>query len=467
MRTRLFLLAAALIAFGASLGSGFHFDDYAIFSDPVLTSPSGWIGVWAPRQTRPLTYFTYWLNYQVGGGDPLGYHLLNLALHLGVVLLLFECLRRLVPETTAALAAAIFAVHPIQAEAVDYVWGRAIVLATLLCLAALYEWIEGNEWAAVAWFAAALLAKEEVAAFPLALAVLPRAKGRVWGAAFWSMVGLSAAAGLRVIWAISVTPGVQAGISPWNYLLAQGTVILRYLRLVVVPYGFTVDPDIHVVAAAWVLVGAIVWAAWRYSRWALAGLILLIPSSTIFPAADLAADRRMYFAMVCFAVVVAQASRPALGRPGGLPYWGLAIVVVFAGLGFMRTQVWMTERALWTEAVERAPDKIRPKIQLARVLPAAQALELLGKAEALDPKDPAVAAETGKTLLAEGQADAALSEFGRALALDPHNALYVNNRGVALAALGQTDAARADFERALQIDPHLEQARQNLLKLGP
>ena len=179
MRTRLFLLAAALIAFGASLGSGFHFDDYAIFSDPVLTSPSGWIGVWALRQTRPLTYFTYWLNYQVGGGDPLGYHLLNLALHLGVVLLLFECLRRLVPETTAALAAAIFAVHPIQAEAVDYVWGRAIVLATLLCLAALYEWIEGNEWAAVAWFAAALLAKEEVAAFPLALAVLPGAKGRV------------------------------------------------------------------------------------------------------------------------------------------------------------------------------------------------------------------------------------------------------------------------------------------------
>ena len=332
MRTRLFLLAAALIAFGASLGSGFHFDDYAIFSDPVLTSPSGWIGVWALRQTRPLTYFTYWLNYQVGGGDPLGYHLLNLALHLGVVLLLFECLRRLVPETTAALAAAIFAVHPIQAEAVDYVWGRAIVLATLLCLAALYEWIEGNEWAAVAWFAAALLAKEEVAAFPLALAVLPGAKGRVWSAAFWSMVGLSAAAGLRVIWAISVTPGVQAGLSPWNYLLAQGTVILRYLRLVVVPYGFTVDPDIHVVAAAWVLVGAIVWAAWRYSRWALAGLILLIPSSTIFPAADLAADRRMYFAMVCFAVVVAQTSRSALGRPGGLPYWGLAIIVDICGV---------------------------------------------------------------------------------------------------------------------------------------
>ena len=196
MRTRLLLLAAALIAFGASLGSGFHFDDYAIFSDPVLTSPSGWIGVWALRQTRPLTYFTFWLNYQVGGGDPLGYHLLNLALHLGVVLLLFECLRRLVPETAAALAAAIFAVHPIQAEAVDYVWGRAIVLATLLCLAALYEWIEGNEWAAVAWFAAALLAKEEVAAFPLGAGSAAEGQGAGCGARpSGRMVGLSAAAG--------------------------------------------------------------------------------------------------------------------------------------------------------------------------------------------------------------------------------------------------------------------------------
>ena len=52
MRERLLLLAAASIAFGASLGSGFHFDDYAIFSDPVLTSPWGWLQIWGWRQTR-------------------------------------------------------------------------------------------------------------------------------------------------------------------------------------------------------------------------------------------------------------------------------------------------------------------------------------------------------------------------------------------------------------------------------
>src|ERR1017187_3911807 len=130
MRARLLLLAAALAAFGASLGSGFHLDDYAIFSDPVLTSPWGWLQVWGWRQTRPLTYVTFWLNYHVGqalspanpvagGQDPIGYHALNLLLHLGAVLLAYECLRRLLPERAALVAAALFAVHPLQAEAVD------------------------------------------------------------------------------------------------------------------------------------------------------------------------------------------------------------------------------------------------------------------------------------------------------------------------------------------------------------
>src|ERR1035438_4831117 len=212
MRARLLLLAGALVAFGASLGSGFHFDDYAIFSDPFLRSGWGWLEIWNLRQTRPLTYLTFWLNYQVGGRDPLGYHLLNLALHLGAVILAYECLRRLVPERAALIAAAIFAVHPIQAEAVNYVWGRSIVLATLLTLASLHAWITDRRWVAVAWFAAALLAKEEVAAFPLVLLVarafLPVFFSRTGKtntaknayATLSSMLLLSLAAGARVIY---------------------------------------------------------------------------------------------------------------------------------------------------------------------------------------------------------------------------------------------------------------------------
>ncbi len=483
MRSRILLAGAALAAFGGSLGSGFHFDDYAIFSDPALTSPSGWLRLWTLRQTRPLTYFTFWLNYQLGGRNPAGYHLLNLALHVGAVLLAFACLRKLLPERVALVAAALFAVHPLQAESVDYVWGRAMVLATLLSLAALLAWLNGRHWIAVAWFAAALLAKEEVAAFPLALAVLevlPHGRGsgsksepRPSGSGRWralaAMLGLSLAAGARAIYATAVTPGapagVQAGIAPWHYFLAQGPVIWRYLRLLVVPYGFTVDPEIHVpplwlALAAWAAIATLAWAGWRYCRWIVIGLILLLPSSSIFPAADLAADRRMYFPLLAFgaaaAILLSRVKHRSLTA---------ATLCALALAGISRTAVWNSDAALWSEAVRRAPHKVRPRIQLARAVPPEQALQLLAQARALAPQDPAVPAEAGKVLLAEGRADQALGEFGRALALDPRDARNYNNRGVALAALGQTEAACTDFLHALRIDPRLDEARANLRNL--
>jgi tetratricopeptide (TPR) repeat protein len=478
MRERLILLAAALAAFGASLGSGFHFDDYAIFSDPALQSARGWIEVWAPLQTRPFTYFTFWLNRQMGAGDPLGYHLFNLLFHLAAVLLAWECLRRLLPQRAALIAGVLFALHPVQAEAVNYVWARSIVLAALCCFGALWQWLEGRPWVAVAWFALALLAKEECAAFPLLLlwlgwrGSLPGARRSV--AALAAMFALALAAGARVIWATAVTPGapagLQAGISPLQYLLVQGAVICRYLQLAALPYGFTVDPDISVSLwvgiAAWALLaGATFWLLRRErtcATWWIAGLILLIPSSSLFPAADLSADRRMYLPMFAFAaaaaVLLARVKAPALLA---------AIALVLAGLSVQRTMVWMTEESLWREAVERAPGKLRPKLQLARALPAAKGLELLAKARLDAPYSPEIAAETGKILLGEGQADGALEEFGRALALAPMDARNMNNRGVALLALGQTEAARADFERALRTLPSLVEARENLAKLPP
>ncbi|HUK15347.1 MAG TPA: hypothetical protein VLW65_02995 [Bryobacteraceae bacterium] len=75
MRARLLLLAAALAAFGGSLGSGFHFDDYAIFPSGGL-EPPWWL------ETRPLTFLTFWLNRRLSGTGAIGYHAFNLALHM-------------------------------------------------------------------------------------------------------------------------------------------------------------------------------------------------------------------------------------------------------------------------------------------------------------------------------------------------------------------------------------------------
>jgi len=132
-----------------------------------------------------------------------------------------------------------------------------------------------------------------------------------------------------------------------------------------------------------------------------------------------------------------------------------------------RTQVWASDESLWREAVGRAPDKLRPRIQLSRSVGIEEALALLAEAARMAPDDATVPAETGRVLLAAGRPAEALAQFGRALALAPRDANNYNNRGVALQALGQTEAARGDFRRALDLDPGLAAARENLRKLAP
>jgi len=480
MRARLLLAAAALAAFGDSLVSGFHFDDYGIFDDAVFPPGSAWHAIFAVQQTRPLTYLTFWLNRALGGHDALGYHALNLALHLAAVLLAYECLLRLMDRRAAWLAAALFAVHPLQAEAVDYIWARAIVLAAVFVFASLLAWLDGRPWLSVALFACALLAKEECAAFPLALWLLDNrliakpagARRFTRWAPLTAMSLLSLAAGLRVIFAATITPGsqagAQAGITPWHYALAEGTVLWRYLRLFVFPYGFTVDAEIPVPPAwlglgAWVALAAALAALWRWRRdlaiWIAVAALLLLPSSSIFPVADLAPDRRMYLAMMPLAAAAALALTRIRSRVV-TPLVIVALVLVSIG----RTQLWASDEALWREAVERAPDKVRPRIQLSRSVGTEEALALLAEARNIAPDDPAVAAETGRVLLGAGRPAEALAHFGRALALDPRDPNNYNNRGVALQALGQTEAARSDFKRALELDPGLAATRDNLRK---
>src|SRR4051812_29302591 len=136
----LWIVCAALVAFGGSIFSGFHFDDYGMLQDPAVVLPGGWVRCFGLLQTRPLTWFTFWANYQFSGRDPLLWHAVNLVLHAACAVVLYRLLDRLMPRV-ALLAALLFAVHPIQAEPVDYVYARAIILCTLFSLLSLDAWI--------------------------------------------------------------------------------------------------------------------------------------------------------------------------------------------------------------------------------------------------------------------------------------------------------------------------------------
>ncbi len=468
-----------LFSFGRALRAPFHFDDHALLVDPAITSASsGGLDVWRPSQTRPLTYFTFWLNHRLGGSNPAGYHAVNLAIHLTSSFLVMLCLRRLMPPRAALIAAFVFAIHPVQTEAVVYVFARSTLLSSCLILAALLFWLRGRLWLAVAWFGLALLAKEEVAAFPVFLAMLHLAgsANRRERGPIAAMLLLAVAAVTRVAILASITPGSgagsQSGVSPFEYFLTQGYVLLRYLQLLTIPVGFTVDPEIEILAdwrgvVCWAAVAALAAMAWlRFGRaragfWLLAGLILIAPTSSIFPAADLAADRRLYLPMLAFAAI-AGLLLERISYPVLLP----AGAVVLCMLSFARTDVWLSEARLWEDAMQWAPGKARPRVQLARVSPPNQALDYLLEAKRIAPDDALVASELGKVFLERSQASQALAEFGRAVALRPADPVALNNRGVALTMLGIREHAVADFQQALRLDPCLLDARRNLRVAG-
>jgi hypothetical protein len=461
------LLLAAIIAFGGCLWGTFHFDDYSLFAQDL----------WRPFEVRPLTYLTFWINDALGGQNPVGYHAVNLLLHLAATLLLWIALQPVLPARALLIATAIFAVHPFQAEPVNYIFARSTVLATLFCLAALACWTRGRLWWAVALFAAGLLSKEECVAFPVFLLLMhwSGSRDRKERAPIAAMFLLSIATGLWVLKATSSTPGSGAGagsaVSWQTYALTQGVVILRYFRMLLIPWGFTVDPDIPVPPVwmgllAWIAVLALAGiAALRFPRmragfWFIAGLILLLPSSSVLPATDLAADRRMYLPMIAFAVCAGL----LLERVPAV-YLATALLAL-TGLSFVRTSTWRTEESLWSDAMAAAPEKIRPRIQLARSVEPARALQILEQARALAPDDPAIPSEEGRIYMSLGKPLLALPQFGRALALSPRSAEVLNNRGVALLALDQKDAARQDFERALALDACQFDARMNMKRLG-
>lgn len=466
----LLLAAAALVAFGASLTHGFHFDDAALWVDPAITGHG-----WSWLQTRPLTWLTFHWNYMAGSA-PWAYHAVSLLLHVAVVLLLFHVLREAIEPRAAWIAALVFAIHPVQSEAVAYVFSRGTLLCTLLCLAAWWAWQRQRTWLAVALFALALCAKEECAAFPLFLLLVDWLRSRKiahrWQLA--AMSALSFAAGLHVLLATRAAhsgAGFSAGVTPFAYAAAQGYSILRYIWLIVIPYGFTIDPDLPssklALAIAWIILAGLVFAALYFAAlylsqkfpaaaWWLGGLILLLPSSSIFPATDLAADHRLYLPMIAFAAGIGVALQPA--RP-----WMLAaLALTLFAITWNRMTVWSSDRELWTEAAARAPHKVRPLLQLSRAVPPQDALNVLQRARSIAPHDTAVYTEQGRVYMDMGRPAEALAAFGQSLALDPSEPRALNNRGVALEALGQHAAARQDFERALHRAPCLPDARRNL-----
>ena len=177
----LFLAAAVIFAYQPAWHAGFIWDDDDyVTNNRLLTAPDGlkriWFSLDSPSQYFPLVYTTFRAERTLWGLNPAGYHWVNLLLHAANALLVWRLLRRLsVPG--AWLAAAIFALHPVQVESVAWITERKNLLSLFFCLLALFSWVEFVEdrprWRcyglALVCYALALFSKTTACTLPAAL----------------------------------------------------------------------------------------------------------------------------------------------------------------------------------------------------------------------------------------------------------------------------------------------------------
>lgn len=491
------LALLVLIAYANAFDSSFHFDDWALFNDPWITGGGLGLGIFRLDQTRPLTYWTLHVNHLAGGRSTFGYHFVNIFLHALNSILVLWIARRHLPRISALFAAGLFALHPLQTEAVTYVFARSSVLSTALALVSFVLFMRARLGWSIAAFALSLLAKEETLALPALMAFydyffLSRGNWRGVMRRAWyyaAMMALVVLAAARLFYVLAHTPdptvGFRAGISTFTYLLTQARVLWRYLQLVVLPVGQNLDYDFRASASLvspWTtlpaliamvaLLAALVWLAAKQKQaafWALGFFVLISPTSSIVPQRDFIYEHRTYFPLFCLVIAIGWLAAKALARlKSDGPRIGavFAVLLVCLVLTVLRNEVWATETSLWRDVTAKSPNKARPYLGMARALmengrpnDARQALE---RGLQNDPKNYELRMNLAVLLLQLGDAAGSLEQSKLALAAGHHTPEMYNNMGAAYYRMGRMNDALAGFRRALEIDSCFYNARRNL-----
>lgn len=404
-------LASVLAAFwvyGPAVHGPFLFDDNALpFALPGFGAP---FQVWI-HYSRPLLMASYWFNVRLSGEDTYSYHIVNTVLHLLASGLIFLIVRRLlewagIPRPRrawlAGFAAAVFLLHPVQAETVAYLAGRSEGLSDTLLLAAfalfLYRRSAAISWPMVAAvtfvFLAALLAKEQTIALPLLLLLTDfwwnpgfsfQGIGRNWR--LYGLLAFGAAVGLVRYWPAIASIGTNgtAGfgmkdLAWYQYLFTQFRALFVYIALFLFPANLTADWDFpvsrtildHGAVFGFIALVALAALAWRYRRqYRLASygffvyLVLMAPTSSILPIRDTIAERRLYAASLGLLLIAIDLLGRLKLQPRMLAAAASAVVLVLAVAAHGRAEVWSSARSLWEDTARKSPGKARVHFQLA------------------------------------------------------------------------------------------------------
>jgi tetratricopeptide (TPR) repeat protein len=509
------ILALVFVAYQPVRRAGFIWDDDAYVQDnPLLRSGAGLRQIWlkprASPQYYPLVFTSFWLEYQLWKLNPVGYHLTNLLLHGGAAVLLWRLLRRL--ELRGAwLAAALFALHPVQVESVAWITERKNVLCGVFYFGAALAYLHyalprpltaaGRHhpaaWYSVALvlFVLALFSKTVAATLPAALfVVLWWRRGRPeWkDAALVPMAALGLCFGLLTIWLEKHHVGAAG--PEWELTLPQrliiaGRAVCFYVGKVLWPADLAFiyprwqidpkNPTLYLYPAAVLLtLVSLYLLRRRFGTGPLAAAFCYI--GTLFPALgffnvypmrySFVADHFQYLAtpsaLAAMTALVAGLLRQRLRRPAVAWLAAGAVLTVAGVLTCRQARIYSNLETLWRDTLRKNPTAWMAHNNLANLLRDAGRLDEAAdhylQALAVKPDFAMAASNLGIVRKLQGRLDEAAACYEQAIRLDPDYAPALYNLGNLRRDQGRWDEAIAAFCRAIELKPNYAFAHVNL-----
>jgi protein O-mannosyl-transferase len=530
------VVALTVAAFYPALQNKFvNWDDYKNIVENPHYRGLGWTNIQWMFTTfhvghfQPLSWVTLGIDYVLWGMNPSGYHLTSLLLHAATAVVFFFVARELLSIASgseenqvavwigAAIAALMFALHPLRVESVAWATERRDVLSglfyTLTILAYLYARRGGQRrgkwyWAALGLFLCAILSKSLTVTLPAVLLLLDiyplRRLGGSQGwwnktarAVYWEKVPFallslvfSAVAFIALAQIENMASLQRLGLLDRLTISVYG--LWFYFWKTVAPFKLSPlyelptelefsSPSFMLSYVAVILAVGLGLALRRRQPWVgIAGLVYfvtLLPVLGIFHnGPQIVADRYSYLACMGWALLAGagaryfwQASVDGRMRRRNFVLGSWLTAVILFGLGFLtwrQTQVWHDPETLWNYVLLTTGESLFARNNLGNALAAEgrfdEAVDQFQRALRIDPNDPDAVYNLGNALARQGNFEAAGKQLQQALKINPNNAMAAYDLGNVRARQGRFDEAMDQFQRALKIDPGLAKAHYNM-----
>ncbi|HST30573.1 MAG TPA: tetratricopeptide repeat protein [Chthoniobacterales bacterium] len=483
-------------------------DDRYVTNNPLLTASDGlrriWFSLDAPSQYFPLSYTLLRFEHAWWGLNPAGYHWVNILLHVANALLVWRVLVRLqVPGSW--LAAAIFALHPVQVESVAWISEVKNLLMGFFFLLTLLAWIEYVDsqtqrrriiyLAALLFYFLALAAKSTACTLPAALVlILWLRKKPIDRRAIFEIIPflvLALGAGLIAVWWEKYHQGtrVLVSLAPMERLLIASRAVWFYLSKIFWPSNLTfiypqwkIDPS-DASAYFWlVATSALILVVYFSKRFfgrgievgflffvatlsPLLGFIMLYTFRYTFVA-----DHYQYLACLGPIALASAGFTKSLERMGNAQWirWttALAAIACLSVLTFRQSATYHDLETLWRATIAKDPSSWMAYNNLGVVEVEKgnldDAIANYQRSLQLHPEYPEALYNLGSALLQKGEADKAVELCEQALKLQPNDVDAHVVLGNALMAKQDIDRAISHYHEALKLQPDDSNAHHNL-----